>query len=80
MPPGSEPLVAMTTVSIMVMSPATPTFEQPFYTVEIPESLPLGSVALTVHAQSPTGGKLIYSITSGDKYDEFAVPFSTGTY
>jgi hypothetical protein len=60
------------------MSKATPSFEQPFYQVRISESLPIGSVALTVHAQSPTGGKLIYSITSGDKYDEFAAHFSTG--
>ncbi|ELU08218.1 hypothetical protein CAPTEDRAFT_222745 [Capitella teleta] len=74
---GAVPLSVQTTVSILVMSRATPSFDQPFYQVDISESLPIGSVAVTIHAQSPTGGKLIYSITAGDKYDEFGVHFST---
>ncbi len=32
----------------------------------------------TIEARSPTGGKLIYSISAGDIYGEFAVDFNTG--
>lgn len=65
-------------VMITIVDQATPVFDQPFYSVSVPESVPLHSTLITIFASSPTGGKLVYSIIKGDDYGEFAVDFNTG--
>ena len=60
------------------MNKATPIFDEPYYRVTVPENLPLHGAVTTIEARSPTGGKLIYSISGGDVYGEFAVDFNTG--
>ena len=76
--PGDVPQSTRVYVPIKIMNEATPVFEQQFYTVTISESTPLHSAIITIEASSPTGSKLIYSITNGDIYGEFSVDFSTG--
>ena len=63
-----------------VVNQATPVFTEPFYAVTVPENLPPQTTVVSVQASSPTGRKLIYSITDGDKYNEFTVDFNTGMY
>ena len=75
---GMEPKSTQVQLPIKVMNKATPIFDEPYYRVSIPENLPLHGAVTAVQARSPTGGKLIYSISSGDIYGEFAVDFNTG--
>ena len=65
-------------VPIVIMNKATPVFSEPYQTVSIPENVPMHTAILSIEATSPTGKKLIYSITKGDIYGEFAVDFNTG--
>ena len=60
------------------MNRATPVFSQPFFSVSIPENIPMHSAILNAEANSPHAKKLIYSIASGNVYGEFAVDFNTG--
>lgn len=66
------------TVPIKIMNKATPIFDRQFYSVSIPENTPMHSAILSIEAVSPTSQKLIYSITKGDMYGEFAIDFNTG--
>lgn len=75
---GDVPQSTRVNVPIKIMNEATPVFEHQFYTVSISENTPLHSAIITIEASSPTGAKLIYSITNGDIYGEFSVDFSTG--
>ncbi|CAH1776950.1 unnamed protein product [Owenia fusiformis] len=73
---GTPPLHVRVIVPVKIMNKATPVFEAPFYSVDIPENIKLHSAIINIEATSPNGRKLIYSITDGDIYDEFAVDFS----
>ena len=73
-----EPKSAQVQLPIKVMNKATPIFDEPYYKVTVPEKIPLHGAVTTIEARSPTGGKLIYSISAGDIYGEFAVDFNTG--
>ena len=56
-----------------------PVFDRQFYTVTTPENVELHTpLSVNIQAESPLGRKLIYSIVSGDIYEEFAVDFNTG--
>ena len=65
-------------VPLVIKNEATPTFSEPYLTVTVPEDVPIKSSILFIEATSPRGQKLIYSITKGDIYGEFAVDFNTG--
>ena len=75
---GAVPMSSQVNVSVKVMNKAMPVFEQPFYSVSIPENIQMHAAVTTVEAKSPNGRKLIYSIEKGNIYGEFAVDFSTG--
>ena len=75
---GTPPQSSVVSVGISVMNKATPVFSQAFYSVSIPEHIAMHSAILSVEAKSPSAKKLIYSITSGNIYGEFAVDFNTG--
>ena len=77
---GMPPLRSEVPVPIKIMNKATPVFDEPFYEVSIPENVPMHTAILTVEAVSPTNQKLIYSISNGDVYSEFAVHFNTGEF
>ena len=67
-------------VPITVKNRHTPIFAEQFYAIEIPEDIELGSVILDVEADSPTGKKLIYSISGGNVYGEFDLHFTLGEF
>lgn len=75
---GTPSLKSQTVVPVKVITKATPVFSQQYYSVSIPENIQLHSPVISLQAGSPNGQKLIYSITKGDKYGEFAVDFNTG--
>ncbi|XP_064610099.1 protocadherin Fat 1-like isoform X2 [Liolophura sinensis] len=74
---GTPSLKSQTVVPVKVITKATPVFSQQYYSVSIPENIQLHSPVISLQAGSPNGQKLIYSITKGDKYGEFAVDFNT---
>ena len=76
--PGEEPKKTTTSVPIKIMNKATPVFDKPFYSISVPENIQTHTAIISIEAHSPHGRKLIYSITKGDIYDEFAVDFNTG--
>ena len=67
-------------VTIFIVSDAHPRFEQQFTMFEVREDVELHTPIGTVEATSPNGHKLIYTITGGDTYHEFAVDFNMGMY
>ncbi|KAM9622277.1 protocadherin Fat 1 [Trichechus inunguis] len=75
---GSPAFSAEVIVPITVMNKATPVFEKPFYSAEIPENIQMHSPVVHVQANSPEGLKVFYSITDGDPFSQFTVSFNTG--
>lgn len=56
-----------------------PVFDKQFYTDSVLESIEVHSpLSLSIQAESPLGRKLIYSITKGNDFEEFALDFNTG--
>ena len=76
----ARPLSSTVEVPITVKNRHTPIFAEQFYAIEIPEDIELGSVILDVEADSPTGKKIIYSISGGNVYGEFDIHFSLGEF
>ena len=58
-----------------------PTFDKQFYTDSVLESIEVHSpLSLSIHAESPLNRQLIYSITKGNDFEEFALDFNTGEH
>lgn len=56
-----------------------PVFDKHYYTVSVAEDIELHSpLAVAITAQSPLNRKLIYSLVSGNEFEEFALDFNTG--
>lgn len=68
-------------VNVKVMDRSMPVFDKQFYSVSVPENIDLyTSLPLTIRADSPLARKLIYSIVSGNTFEEFAIDFNTGEF
>ena len=67
-------------VPITIKNRNTPVFKSNYYEVEVDEDVDMFTSILSVEASSPTGRKLIYSISAGNVYGEFDVDFSTGEW
>ncbi|XP_041359153.1 protocadherin Fat 1-like isoform X2 [Gigantopelta aegis] len=74
---GRPPHRTLIKVPIHVINRDSPIFEKSFYNVSVPENIAMHSPVLSIQAFSPKNQKLIYSITKGDKYGDFAVDFNT---
>ena len=57
-----------------------PLFDKQYYTVSVMESHPPSVPFLTINAESPHGRQLIYSIVSGNDYEEFFLDFNSGEF
>jgi len=75
---GEPTLSTLANVTVTVVDRAMPVFDNPLYTVTVPESLPQYATLLTVSAQSPTSSSLVYSIIDGNDLGQFAVDFTVG--
>jgi protocadherin Fat 1/2/3 len=68
-------------VHIKVIDRSMPVFDKQFYTDSVSEDVEVHSpLALSVHAESPMGRKLIYTIEKGNDFEEFALDFNTGEF
>lgn len=78
---GISPCSVEIPVNVKVIDRSMPVFDKQFYTDTVLESIELHSpLSLSIQAESPLKRKLIYSITKGNDFEEFALDFNTGKY
>ncbi|XP_056328618.1 protocadherin Fat 1 [Danio aesculapii] len=75
---GEPPLFSNAEVVISVVSKATPIFERPFYKIEIPENVLVGTSILQVVANQSGGPRTVYSISGGNPFSQFDIHFNSG--
>ncbi|XP_028574146.2 protocadherin Fat 2 [Podarcis muralis] len=75
---GEPPLYAEEEVLIMVRDKSNPLFQSLFYTVKVPENIPLYTSILHIQARSPEGLRLIYNIVEEGALKHFNIDFKTG--
>lgn len=67
------------TVNVKVIDKSMPVFDKQFYSVSVPEDIEINShLSVSIKAESPLSRKLIYSISSGNTLEQFAIDFNTG--
>ncbi|XP_026296983.1 fat-like cadherin-related tumor suppressor homolog isoform X4 [Apis mellifera] len=75
---GITPCSIEVPVNVKVIDRSMPVFDKQFYTDSVLESIEIHSpLALSIQAESPLNRKLIYSITKGNDFEEFALDFNT---
>uniref|UniRef100_A0A8C2CV56 FAT atypical cadherin 1a n=1 Tax=Cyprinus carpio TaxID=7962 RepID=A0A8C2CV56_CYPCA len=76
---GGEPALSSSVdVTIMVVNKAMPVFEKAFYSLEIPENIPLLMPVVHIQANDSEGPRIVYTITEGDPLNQFSINFNTG--
>ncbi|KTF84285.1 hypothetical protein cypCar_00030247, partial [Cyprinus carpio] len=76
---GGEPALSSSVeVPIMVVNKAMPVFEKAFYSLEIPENIPLLTPVVHIQANDSEGPRIVYTITEGDPLNQFSINFNTG--
>ncbi|KAF0037188.1 hypothetical protein F2P81_010062 [Scophthalmus maximus] len=75
---GGTALSAEVDVPITVVNKAMPIFEKPFYSIEIPENIPLHTPVLHVQANDSESPRIVYTISEGDPFKQFSIDFNTG--
>ena len=64
---------AVIDVPIIVRNKAMPIFQEHYYSAVIDEDITLHSAVIQVQAVSPHGRDVIYSLFSGDEYNQFDI-------
>uniref|UniRef100_A0A8C3S0B0 FAT atypical cadherin 2 n=1 Tax=Chelydra serpentina TaxID=8475 RepID=A0A8C3S0B0_CHESE len=75
---GEPPLHAEEEVIITVRNKSNPLFQSLYYTVKVPENIPLYTPILHTQARSPEGLRLIYNIMEEESLKLFNTDFKTG--
>ncbi|GCB61025.1 hypothetical protein scyTo_0004039 [Scyliorhinus torazame] len=75
---GDPPLYAQTEVVITVRDKGTPKFEKAYYRVSIPENISPSTPILHVHANNPSGFRVIYNIATERALHLFSIEFKAG--
>lgn len=75
---GEPPLYAEEEVVITVKNKSSPQFQSLYYTVKVPENVPLYTPILHIQARSPEGLRLIYNIEDKTALKHFNIDFKTG--
>lgn len=76
---GLTPCSIEVPVNVKVIDRSMPTFDKQFYTDDVFENIEVDSpLSLSIQAKSDLDRKLIYSITKGNDFEEFALNFNTG--
>ncbi|XP_030621432.1 protocadherin Fat 1 [Chanos chanos] len=75
---GDPALSSTAQVSITVVNRATPVFERPFYSIEIPENTQLHTSIAQVQVNDSVASRAVYSISEGDPFNQFSINFNSG--
>ncbi|XP_046380464.2 protocadherin Fat 1-like isoform X3 [Haliotis rufescens] len=74
---GRKPQRSDAIVPIHVVNRNSPVFDKQIYNVSVFEKIAMHTPVTNIQALSPQNHKIIYSISEGDKYGDFAVNFDT---
>ncbi|XP_011297771.1 fat-like cadherin-related tumor suppressor homolog isoform X1 [Fopius arisanus] len=75
---GLTPCSIEVPVNVKVIDRSMPTFDKQFYTDDVFENIEVDTpLSLSIQAKSDLDRKLIYSITKGNDFEEFALNFNT---
>lgn len=78
---GLTPCSIEVPVNVKVIDRSMPTFDKQFYTDDVFENIEVDTpLSLSIQAKSDLDRKLIYSITKGNDFEEFALNFNTGKF
>uniref|UniRef100_A0A3P8XZ66 FAT atypical cadherin 1b n=1 Tax=Esox lucius TaxID=8010 RepID=A0A3P8XZ66_ESOLU len=75
---GETALSSTVVVEVTVLNKAVPVFEKSFYSIVIPEDVPLDTSVVQILANCSEGLKSVYSIAEGDPFDQFSISLITG--
>ncbi|XP_053574662.1 protocadherin Fat 2 [Bombina bombina] len=75
---GEPSLQAEEDVVIIVRNKSNPIFQSFYYTVTVPENVPINTPILHIQARSPEGFRVIYNIVENEALGLFSVDFRTG--
>ncbi|KAM4747111.1 protocadherin Fat 2 [Rhinophrynus dorsalis] len=76
---GQPFLQAEEDVVIIVRNKSNPIFQSLYYTVTVPENVPVYTPILHIQARSPEGFRVIYNIVENEALVLFSIDFKTGT-
>ncbi|XP_053320417.1 protocadherin Fat 2 [Spea bombifrons] len=65
-------------VVVIVRNKSHPTFQSLYYTVTVPEDVPIYTPILHIQARSPEGFRVIYNIVENEALVLFSIDFKTG--
>ena len=75
---GLPPLSAEISVHIKVIDESVPIFSQQLYKASVKEDIELYSPVVSVEAESPDEGKLIFTLEAGNEEEKFSVDYNSG--
>ncbi|XP_072256548.1 protocadherin Fat 2 [Pyxicephalus adspersus] len=76
---GEPSLQAQEEVVIIVRNKSNPIFQSLYYTVTVPENVPISTPVLHIQARSPEGFRVIYNIVENEALSFFSIDFKTGS-
>ncbi|KAM5172175.1 protocadherin Fat 2 [Mantella aurantiaca] len=76
---GEPYLHAQEEVVIIVRNKSNPIFQSLYYTVTLPENVPISTPVLHIQARSPEGFRIIYNIVENEALSFFSIDFKTGS-
>ncbi|XP_040201060.1 protocadherin Fat 2 [Rana temporaria] len=76
---GKPSLQAQEEVVIIVRNKSNPIFQSLYYTVNLPENVPISTPVLHIQARSPEGFRIIYNIVENEALSFFSIDFKTGS-
>ncbi|XP_075066196.1 protocadherin Fat 2 [Mixophyes fleayi] len=76
---GQPSLQTEEEVVIIVRNKSNPIFQSLYYTVTVPENVPVYTPILHIQARSPEGFRVIYNIVENEAISFFSIDFKTGS-
>ncbi|KAM9311065.1 protocadherin Fat 2 [Gastrophryne carolinensis] len=76
---GEPSLQAEEKVIIFVRNRSNPIFQSLYYTVTVPENVPVSTPILHIQARSTEGFRIIYNIAENEALSLFSIDFKTGS-
>ncbi|XP_030067038.1 protocadherin Fat 2 [Microcaecilia unicolor] len=75
---GHPPLSSEEQVLITLRNKSSPIFQSLYYTVKVPENIPVYTSILHIQARSPQGLRVIYNLVEKESLKMFNINFKTG--
>ncbi|XP_068134493.1 protocadherin Fat 2 [Hyperolius riggenbachi] len=76
---GEPSLKAEEEVVVIIRNKSNPIFQSLYYTVSVPENVPVSTPILHIQARSPEGFRIVYNIVENEALSLFSIDFKTGS-